>query len=190
MKLMLIGSAAVLAAMTTQVRADVFEFKDLDGFESCLQLDELVVTVKTASGSQTRLLNNLEIQGRCIDSAVQLLAGTKDKDTVMGFADAVKRLSAPENSLGLIDLAVRISPPSCNDLEVYSVLASALERPDQLAASYVARAKPIVARCLKDKSFRKDFVEELHSRDKYLAAHACDILLQEKIVSSCKGTKP
>jgi len=189
MKLMIL-TAAVLAAMTTRARADAFEIRDLGGFESCLQREEMLETVKTTNGSQVRLLSNLEIQARCIDSAVQLLAGTKRKDTVMRYVDAVKRLSAPVNSLPLIDLAVRISPPACNDIEVYEVLAAALELPDKLGASYIARAKSIVARCLRDKSFRKDFVEELHSHDPQLAAHACDILQKEKIVSACKGSTP
>jgi hypothetical protein len=185
-----ISAAAVLAAMTAQARADAFEFKDVAGFETCLQLEDLVETVNTADGSQIRFLTELEIQGRCIDSAGRLLSGTKNKDTIMHFVDAVKRLSAPVNSLALIDLVVRLSPPACDDIEVYEVFASALELPDELAGNYLARAKPIVARCLKDKAFRKDFVEELHSRKTHLAAHACDILQNEKIVNSCKGTKP
>ena len=180
----------MLAVMTAQARADVLEVKDLDGFETCLQLDELLVTVKTATGSQTRLLGNPEIQPRCIASAVQLLAGTKDQHTVLSFVDAVKRLSAPGNALELVDLVVRRSPAACNDTEVYDVLTSALERPDELAGNAIVRARPVVARCLKDKAFRKDFLEEIDSSNRHLAAHACDILRQEKLVTSCKGSKP
>jgi hypothetical protein len=185
-----LASAVVLVAMTTVVRADAFEIRDLDGFEACMELDELLVTVKTADGTQTRLLNPIEIQTRCISSAAQFLAASKDKDKIMGFVDAVKRLSASENALELIDLVIRVSPPSCDDLEVYEVLVTALDHPDQPRGGYVARAQPIVARCLKNPAFRKDFVEELQSHDRNLATHACVILVQEKIVTSCKGSKP
>ncbi len=147
-------STAILAALITQAHADAFTFMDLDGFEACLQLDEMVMTEKTADGSQSRFLSEVEIQGRCIASATRLLATTKNKDTIMPFIDATKRLSAPVNALPLIDLAVRVSPPSCNDSEIYAVLASALELPDDLG-NYATRAKPTVARCLKDKTFQK-----------------------------------
>jgi hypothetical protein len=185
-----LSSAVVLVAMTTVARADAFEIRDLDSFEACMELDELLVTVKTADGTQTRLLNPIEIQTRCISSAAQFLAASKDKDKIMGFVDAVKRLSASENALELIDLVIRVSPPSCDDLEVYEVLVTALDHPDQPRGGYVARAQPIVARCLKNPAFRKDFVEELQSHDRNLATHACVILVQEKVVTSCKGRKP
>jgi hypothetical protein len=46
-----------------------------------------------------------------------------------------------------------------------------------------------VKRCLKDGEFKKDFLEEKDSSDSYLAANACTILLEEKLVKSCKETK-
>jgi len=182
-------SAAVLTAMTTQARADVFDVKDLDGFEACLDLDELVETVHTPDGAQTRFVGKIEIQVRCIASATRLLANAKRKEAIMPFVDATKRLSAPVNALPLIDLVTRVSLPACNDSEIYDVLAAALEIPSELGG-YVARAKPIVARCLKDTVFLKDFTDEVRSHDKHLAAHACDILLEQKLIKSCKGSKP
>jgi len=189
MKPMLLA-AAVLGAMTVRAHADAFDIKDLDGFEQCLQLDELLVTVRTADGTQTRLLGPREIQPRCITAGAQLLASSKDKAKIISFVDAVKRLSAAENALELVDLLTRVALPTCNDELVYDVLTAALEHPDKPRVGYVARATPIAARCLKDKSFRKDFSDELKSADKNLATHACDILLQEKVVTSCKGSKP
>jgi hypothetical protein len=183
-------AATLVALMTTRARADAFEVQDLDSFEECLQLDELLVTVDTADGRQTRWLRPREIQPRCITAAAQLLATTKDKAKIMSFVEAVKRLSAPENALELVDLVTRVELPMCDDMTVYYILADALEHPDAPRAGYVARATPIVARCLKDKAFRTDFVDELHSADKNLVAHACDILRVEKVVTSCKGTKP
>jgi hypothetical protein len=182
--------AAFLVAMTTHARADVFEIDGLDSFEECMQLDDLIETTRTADGSQTRLRSAIDIQNRCISSAAQFLAATKDKDTIMHFVEVVKRLSASENALALIDLVIRISLPSCDDLDVYEVMVTALEHPDRPRGGHVFRAKMMVTRCLKDKAFRRDFVEELQSRNRNLAANACDILVQEKLVSSCTGTKP
>jgi hypothetical protein len=183
-------TAAVLGAMTVPAHADAFDIKDLEGFEQCLQLDELLVTVRTADGTQTRLLGPAEIQPRCITAAAQLLASSKDKAAIMEFVEAVRRLSAKENSLELVDLVTRVSLPQCNDELVYDVLTAALDHHEKPKNGYVARATPIAARCLKDKTFRKDFTDELKSTDKNLAIHACDILLQEKVVTSCKGSKP
>lgn len=188
MKLLMI--VVVLAAMTTRVHADAFEFSDVEGFEGCMQLDHLVETVRTGNGSQTRFLSEIEIQIKCIAAASQLLARAKKKDAIMPFIGAVKRLSAPVNALPLIDLVTRVSLPSCDDSENYDVLAAALELPGEPGGGYVARAKPIVVRCLKDKAFQKDLIDELGSREKNLAAHACDILLEQKLVKSCKGSKP
>lgn len=183
-------SAAVLVAMAAQSRADVFEIKGLDSFEECMEVGNLLVTSRTRDGEQMRELRAIEIQSRCIESAAQFLFATKDKDTVMGFVEVVKRLSAPENALRLIGLVVRISLPSCDDLEVYDLLVTALEHPDRPRGGYVFSAKMIVTRCLKDAAFRKDFIEELQSRNRNLATNACDILVQEKLVSSCTGSKP
>jgi hypothetical protein len=187
MKLMI--SAALLAAMAPRAHADVFELRNLEDFETCMQLDELLVTEETADGRQSRFLSEVEIQQRCIASATRLLATAKKKDVIMPFIDATKRLSAPVNALPLIDLAVGVSLSSCNNSEIYDALAAALDLPSG-TGTYLARAKPIVVRCLKDKTFQKDFTEELGSHDKNLAAHTCDVLLEQKLVKSCKGSKP
>jgi hypothetical protein len=181
---------AVIAGATTASRADVFAFNDVAGFETCLQLDHVIVTVRTADGTQTRFLSEIEIQLRCIDAAVRLAAPIKSKDTLMRYVDAVKRLSAAVNALPLIDLVVGRSTAACNDIELYEVLMRALERPSSVASGYIKRAKPIVVRCLKDSTFRKDFLDELASSNKHLAANACDIALEQKLVKSCKGSRP
>ncbi len=181
---------AVVAGAATESHANAFAFTDLDGFEDCLQLDYLIETVRTPNGTQTRELGVGEIQARCIQAAAQLLAPVKSKDALMSYVDAVKRLSAQENALPLIDLVIARSLPACDDSEVYDVLIRVLEWPNSRGDAYIKRAKPIVKRCLKDKAFRSDFLEELASSNKQLAAHACDIALEEKLVKSCKGSKP
>ncbi len=172
---------------TATARADAFAFKDIEGFEKCLQLDHLVESVTTPDGVQSRFLAPLEIQLRCIEAAEKLLAPAKNKDKLMSFVGAVKRLSAPENSLGLVSLVVDLAVASCNDSEIYDVLVRALEHNGD---AYVVRSTAIVKRCLKDKAFRKDFTDELASSDTNLAAHACEILRDEKLVTSCKRSKP
>jgi hypothetical protein len=152
-----------------------------------MQIDDMIVTETTATGSQSRHLDEIEIQVRCIASAARLLATAKKQAAIMPFIAATKRLSAPINALPLIDLATRVALPSCNEL--YDVLESALELPDDFG-HYVAHAKPIAARCLKDKAFQKGFTDELGSREKLLAAHACDLLLEQKLIQSCTGSKP
>ena len=180
----------IIAATAASARADVFGFKDLDGYERCLQTDHLVETVKTDKGEQSRLLGPAEIQLRCVESAVKLLAPSKDKDLVMSFVKATKRLTAPESSLDLINVLVDKSLPACNDMAVYEVINRALSRPKTTEAkSFYAKGRGVAKRCLKDAQYRKDFLEEIDSANAQLAANACELLLDEKLVKSCPAKK-
>lgn len=180
-----------LAALATQLgslgaaQADVFEIKDHDSFEKCMTTDHLVETVNTAKGSQARLLGSLEIQLRCLEKGVAFVKAKKDKDVVLEFIKTTKRLSAPENALELVGALAEISPPGCNDMAGYTVLTRALSFPKDSGTLY-SRAKVVIKRCLKDKDFKKDFLEEIDSGDENVAANSCQILLEEKLVKACK----
>jgi hypothetical protein len=171
-----------------EARADVFAFKDLDGFEKCMQLDHLVETVKTDKGSQTRLLSEVEIQLRCIEAAVKLVTPSKNKDQILGFITATKRLTAHENSLDLINVLVDTSIATCNDMPIYEVFLKGLSYPKD-NTFYLPRTRGVVKKCLKDKDFRKDFLEEVDNSSQYISANACQILLEEKLVKACKEAK-
>lgn len=180
----------LLLSLPSLAHADVFGFKDLAGFEKCMQTDHLVEEVKTDKGSQTRLLGEVEIQMRCIDSAVKVLAPGKSKDTDLEFINAAKRLTAHENVVDLVGVLADHALVGCNELAAYTVLTKALSHPkDTGKASLFSRTKLVVKRCLKDGQFKADFLEEKDASDSYLAANACDILLEEKLVKSCKGAK-
>lgn len=178
-------AVATLAASVGAAQADVFEFKDLEGFEKCMTTDHMVETVNTAKGTQSRMLSQVEIQLRCIDSGTKLLGAKKDKDLALEFVKATKRLSAPENALDLVGAMIDISLPTCNELAGYTVLTRALSFPKDSGKLY-GRAKSVIKRCLKDKDFRKDFAEEVDSSDENVSANSCQILLEEKLVKSCK----
>lgn len=180
----------LLMVSVTTAHADVFSFKDQGGYEACLETDHMVETVKSAEGEQSRFLSQLEIQLRCVDSAVKLLSPSKDKALVMRFIKTTKRLTAPENSLDLINVMVGKSLPACNDMAIYEVLNKSLRHPKNAhRRSYPSRAKAIVKRCLKDPRYRKDFLEEKDSSDANLRANACEILREEKLVKSCPARK-
>lgn len=178
----------MLVGMLAPASADVFVFKDLDGFEKCMQLDHLVEKVATDTGEQARMLSPEEIRGRCLGSAAKLLAGLKNKDTALAFIKSTKRLSAPENALELINPLADFAVPACNEMAVYEVILRGLSR-DKDGNPVFAKTRSIVKRCLKDNEFKKDFLEEKDSSDATLAANACAILLEEKLVKSCRGTK-
>lgn len=179
-----VALATLLCSLGT-AQADVFEFKDHDGFEKCMTTDHLVETVTTAKGSQARLLSSLEIQQRCITNGVTLVKAKKDQDLALEFIKTTKRLSAPENALELVGALAEISPPGCNDMAGYTVLTRALSFPKDSGTLY-GRAKVVIKRCLKDKDFKKDFLEEIDSGDENVAANSCQILLEEKLVKACK----
>lgn len=168
--------------------ADVFAFKDLAGYEKCMTLDHLVETIGTDSGAQTRFLGPEEIQPRCIESAVKLLTGTKSADLVLDFIKTTRRLARPEAALDLVRVLADTSLAGCNDIVAYEVLLAGLDRPKD-DRFFVPRARGIAKRCLADKDFRKDFVEEKDNSEAWIAANACQILVEEKLVKSCPGSK-
>jgi hypothetical protein len=178
----------VLVGTVTQASADIFVFKDLDGFEQCMQTDHLVEKVKTDGGSQTRFLSPEEIRVRCLATAAKLIASTKDKELGLACVKSTKRLSAPENALELIGPLVEFATPMCNDMAVYEVILRGLSR-DKDGNPMFTKTRNIVKRCLKDAEFKKDFLEEKDSSDATVAANACGILLEEKLVKSCKASK-
>jgi len=180
----------LLTAPLASAHADVFAFKDLEGYEKCLQTDHVVETVKTDKGEQSRLLSPVEIQLRCIESAVKLVSPSKDKALLMSFVKLTKRMTAQENSLDLVNVLVARSLPACNDIAIYEVLNRSLSRPaDSHRRSYYSRARAIVKRCLKDPQYRKDFLEERDNANATLRANACQILREEKLVKSCPARK-
>jgi hypothetical protein len=177
-----------MMAVPAVARADVFSFKDLDGFEKCLATDHLLETVKTPDGTQERLLNQVDVQLRCIETAVPVLTAAKNKDLDLAFATAVKRMSAWENALDLLNVLVDHSLAGCNESLTFQVLLKALGRPkDTGRAGYVPRAQALARKCLKDKQFRADFMEEKDRQDHTLSANVCEVLRDEKLVKSCPG---
>lgn len=186
--LALAGALAVSWFAASTARADIFTFTDLEGFEKCLQTEQLLETKKTKDGEQTRLLAQPEIQELCIARAGALLRQQKDAALGLSLVTATKRLSAPSNALPLVDTLTTFSVASCNELEVYTVLTHMLEV--SKSRGWFAKASPVVKRCLADKQYRKDFVEELDSPEGELAVHACDLLRQAKLHKTCKGSKP
>jgi len=182
-------SVVVLASLVAgDAYADAFAFKDAAGFEKCMQLDHLIEQVRTADGGQTRVLGPDEIQPRCVDAAARLIARTRDKALAFECVTITKRETAPVMALDPIGALVELSLPACNAMEVYEVLMQPLSsgHDDDRAA---AKATAIIKRCLKDRDFKKDFLDEKDSGDESRARNACRILLDEKLVKSCKGGK-
>lgn len=178
---------AIVAGSAATAHADVFAFKDLEGFEKCMSLDHLVESTRTDGGEQHRWLEPGEIQQRCVAAAVKLLAPTKNKDLALEFVKTTKRMSAPVQALPLIDLLVGWSLTTCNDMENYEVMMRPLDAPPDRWA--FPRAKAIIKRCLKDGAFKKDFLDEQDSEEGHRGENACHILLEEKLVKACKGGK-
>jgi hypothetical protein len=177
-----------LAASSAVARADVFAFKDLAGFETCLTLDHLVETVTTDKGQQTRFLDQREVQARCIESAVRLLAGGKDKDRVLDFVKTTRRLVGAEASLDLVTVLAATSVTGCNDLAAYeAILAGLSQRAEDTL--YLPKTRKIVKRCLGDASFKKDFLDEQDNSDARIRSNACQILVEEKLVKACRRSK-
>lgn len=178
----------MLAASTVPAAADVFVFKDADGFTQCMQTDHLVEQVKTDSGSQTRLLGQDEVQVRCVAAGAKLLASARSKELGLAFVDTTKRLASPDRAVDLVAPLAGYAPAACNEMSVYEVILHGIDRSRDGNAVY-ARTRTAIKACLKDGQFKKDFLEEKDSGNAVVADNACQILLEEKLVKACKGGK-
>jgi hypothetical protein len=177
--------AVVLLATPAAAYADAFGFKDAKGFETCMRLDHLVESVRTGKGFEHRVLAPDEIQPRCITAAAALVTQTRDKALGLACLQISRRESNPEMSIDLVGALTAVALPACNEMQAYEVLL----RP--LSDGYESdlgknKVKPIIKRCLKDNDFKTDFLEEKDSGDASRAANACHILLEQKLVKSCK----
>lgn len=179
-----LAALAVLVLATRAHAEDIFAFKDLEGYEKCLSTDHLLESTTTKDGAQKRLLSQIEIQLKCVDAGVKLTQQTKKKDLTADFIKATKRLSAWENAVDLINVLVDQSQPDCNEMAYYEVLTKALSAPRD-GNRYWPRTKTVVTKCLEDKQFRADFLEEKDRSNVYLSANACAILLERKLVKAC-----
>jgi hypothetical protein len=160
---------------------DVFAFADSAGFATCLRAQDVVI----ATGGQTRTLDRTEIAERCVAAAIRRLAPLSAAASTAYIA-AVRQSDIPTTlAVPLIDSVVRRSLTACNDSVIYEMLVGVLGQGEFVSERYLAPTKATIARCLKDETFRKDFLEELHSHDSNLAKGACVILTEQKLVTSC-----
>lgn len=179
--------AALALAAGANARADVFKFSDVAGYEKCLQTDHLMERTDTAEGAQGRFLNATDVQIKCVESAGKMFSKKKDVAMMKEFVKTTKRHTAHENAIEIVAPLVKASVAACNDIEVYEVIKKTLSRPkDNSPSSYFQRGKQVTLSCLKDKEFKQDFLEEKDSSDSYLSENACGILMEQKLVQSCK----
>lgn len=178
----LLGVAFVLAAPLV-ARGDVFAFKDRAGYEACLRIDHVVEKVTTPTGAQLRVLDRDEIRTRCAAAAVKLVTPTRNHALAIDLVRSTRRLAGPGYAIGLVGFATRTVRSTCNEIALYEVLTFALSGP--ATDPMVTEARPIVKHCLGDATFRVDFLDERNAEDPFLAANACRLLREEKLVKSC-----
>ncbi|MEQ1878787.1 MAG: hypothetical protein ABL958_19255, partial [Bdellovibrionia bacterium] len=120
----------IFAFATAHAESDIFTFKDVKGFEKCMNTDHLVEIEKGQTKESGRFLRQGEVQLRCIEKAVTLLGAQKpDKGVFLKFIQTTKRTSAHESALDLINVAVTKIVAECNNIELYEVLTKALSHP-------------------------------------------------------------
>ena len=137
------------------------------------------------------MLDKVQIQIQCVKQAAALVDQKKiTPQETRNFVVAVRQASAPENAMPLIIRVARQQTAECNESENYKIMLQSLSHPKDYpstANSYFEKVKTLAKSCLKDKEFQKDFMDELKSDNSYVKANACDILLAEKLVKTCKG---
>jgi hypothetical protein len=175
----------LLAANQCLAAQDIFSFTDVAGFEKCMRVEGLEEVATADGGAQKRYVHGNEVRQRCLEGAVALLKSEKKKAVIEEFLKTAKRTANPEYSIGLAETLVRASQATCNDMLVYDVILKTLSHPWDGAEPIADTSKRVIKYCLKDKEFKKDFLEEKDNANSYIKTNACDVLKAEKLVSTC-----
>jgi len=175
----------LIAFVGVTANASIFEFKDLKGYEKCLKQDHLL----EKGGGEERILRPVEIQRRCVESAVKHLKAEKDKKKILDFIKITKRGTGHENAIELVGVLATADAKACNEMEAYEVIRKAISHPKDYPSvidSYYEDAKAVIKNCMKDAEFKKDFIEEKDSSDSYIADNACAMLMEQKLIKECR----
>jgi hypothetical protein len=184
-----------LLSISSTASADIFSFKDTEGFEKCLQNTHLVEAVKTKTGEQRRLLSKLDVQERCLERAKSYLTTERKKlskkvqeAAVIGsWVKVATKNTARSNAIDLIGLQVSLDARRCNDETIYDVFLSILSTPaHDDAKSLYQRGRSAIVTCLGNKQFKKDFFDEQNAtRSSHRYRNVCEILKSKKQIKKC-----
>jgi hypothetical protein len=165
-----------------------FDFKDVAGFQSCLE--QKLVSVETNQGKETvkSLLTQNDIIIKCHKSSLDLLKAEKQVSVIKKYIEVVKTKFKKEEALPHLQLLVKLDVKECNTIENYEVMMAGFAHPESYPEknySYEKMAAEIASLCLKDPTFKSDFQEEITSSDTYTKANVCKILKSQKILTQC-----
>jgi len=188
-KVQLIGFCLFFLQAFT-AKADIFAFKNLDGFEKCLQQDHLVETMKGGGGKQSRFLDKMQVQYRCFESATALLSKEKKAATVVEWVKVAFENSAHANAIDLLKILASLDAKKCNDKMIYDTVLDIFSGPvSSDKKSLYQRGKAVALICLKDATYKTDFLDEQDSTPEgYRFKAVCDVLMSAGIIKACKKT--
>ena len=183
--MLLISGLAVTASVA---KADIFAIKSLDGFEKCLQQDHLVETVKSGSSKQSKFMDKIQVQDRCFQSATSYLSKERKAATVQEWVKVAFNNSAHANAIDLLKILAGLDVKKCNDDMIYKTLLDIFSGPkSEDKKSLYQRGKSTALICLKDPTFKKDFMDEQDSTpDSYRYNAVCDVLKSAGLIKACK----
>jgi hypothetical protein len=178
---------AMIAAGSSVARAgDVFQFSDIKGYERCLRQDVVVESHQSGDDTTHRLVDQTEINEKCIGHARELLQ-KKPKDAAFAkemVQTTVQVTTEKTNAIWLLGAIFEHDVKACNDSNYYAVLLRALQTSTGSDPEF-KEAKKVVSTCLKDADFKKDFSEEGANNDATIKKNACAILKAHSIKGSC-----
>jgi len=185
-RLMLVS--VFLLVISAPSRADIFAFKDLDGFEKCLRQNHLVESAKSGDKKQSRYLNKAEVEHRCFQNATKRLSKEKNPKVVTEWVDLASKHSHRSNAIDLLKILAGLDRKKCNDPIIYDTLLDIFSGPmSEDKKSFYQRAKAVTRVCLKDPTFKTDFMDEQDSTPgSYRYKAVCEVLLSEKLIKACK----
>jgi hypothetical protein len=165
-----------------------FDFKDVAGFQACLE--QKLVTVETVQGKETvkSLLTQNDILIKCHGNSVTLLKAEKDALVIKKYIEVIKTKFKKEEALPHLQLLVNLDLKECNVIGNYEILMAGFAHPENYPEknySYEKIAAEIALTCFKDSEFKSDFKEEISSSDTYTKANVCKFLKAQKIITQC-----
>jgi hypothetical protein len=188
MKARFFAATGLALLISTPAAADIFAFKDMDGFEKCLRQDHLVETSKAGDKKQSRFLDKTEVQYRCFESATSHLSKEKKPEVVTEWIKTAMKNSNRANAIDLMKILAGLDLKKCNDSMVYDTILDIFSGPksDDKKSLY-QRAKAVTKICLKDPTFKTDFMDEQDSTPGgYRYDAVCDVLKGEGLIKECK----
>ncbi len=180
-----------LVTLSTQVSASIFDFKDTDGYESCLKEEFIVTGGKTSSAPNSKEeykgMDKFQIRAKCVKNAIALLGSNAKIDQINSYLQTTTDSIQIEEAIDFVILAAKAQLSTCTEDLNYSIISRCLTgKKEKGKNSFFARAKQAIEVCLKNDKFKTKFVKLRRSSEGYTKDNTCELLKEFNVQPMCQ----